>query len=101
MFESVASNQGVPAAKRLLALLISITLHALVILLMLVLPLVFFQWMPDVLLLTLLIAAPTPPLPPAPPPPAERQRTAATKETHAIRYGLLDRIPEQLPIGIP
>jgi len=101
MFESVASDKGVPAAKRLLALLISITLHALVILLMVVLPLVFFQWMPQVEFLALLIAAPAPPLPPPPPPPAERHQAAATKQSAEIRFGPLDRIPEQLPVGIP
>ena len=58
MFESMESNQGLHAAKRLLALLISMTFHALVILLIVVLPLVFFQLMPDINLLTFLHCGP-------------------------------------------
>jgi protein TonB len=101
MFESVESNNRVPAAKRLLALLISIALHALFILLIVVLPLVFFQWMPEVEFLTLLIAAPAPPPPPPPPLPTQRHQAAASKENIEIRFGPLDGIPEQLPSGIP
>jgi len=101
MFESVPSIKGAPAAKRLLSLLVSIVLHALFVLLITVLPLVFFQMIPEVDVLALLIAAPAPPLPPPPPPPAPGQRTTAKRENTEIRLGLLDKIPERLPVGIP
>jgi protein TonB len=101
MFESMESNKGLHAAKRLLALLISITLHALVILLIVVLPLVFFQLMPEIDLLTFLIAAPPPPLPPPPPPPDSGQRALAKKANPRIPFGSIDTIPDQLPNRIP
>jgi protein TonB len=100
MFESMESNQGLHAARRLLALLISMTFHALVILLIVVLPLVFFQLMPEVDFLTFLIAAPAPPLPPPPPPPTGH-RAPGKRENPIIHFGSIDRIPDQLPIGIP
>lgn len=101
MFESMESNKGLNAAKRLLALLISMALHALVILLIVVLPLVFFQWMPEITLLTFLIAAPAPPLPPPPPSPEHKTPTQGKRANPKIHVESIDRIPDQLPIGIP
>jgi protein TonB len=101
MFESMESNKGLHAAKRLMALLISITFHALVILLIVVLPLVFFQLMPEVDLLTFLIAAPAPPLPPPPPPPEQKTPTQGKRANPKIQFRFIDSIPDQLPFGIP
>ena len=101
MFESMESNRGLHAAKRLLALLISMALHALVILLIVVLPLVFFQLMPEINLLTFLIAAPAPPLPPPPAPPEPAHRASAKKADSRILFGSINTIPDQLPNRIP
>lgn len=75
MFESLQGSGRHSAAERLLALLLSAFLHGLIIMLIVVLPLVFFRVLPGDQLLTFLIAAPI--VPPPPPPPAPRPMATA------------------------
>jgi periplasmic protein TonB len=101
MFESMENHRGLDTARRGLAVLISMTLHTLVILLIVVLPLVFFQMIPGVSFLTFLIADPAPPLPPPPLPPVVERRAEAGKVPSPIPIGDIGFIPDQLPDRIP
>jgi protein TonB len=67
MFEALQQDQRRSAGERFLALFFSVCIHSIVILLLVVVPLLFFRVLPEGELLTFLIAAPVPP--PAPPPP--------------------------------
>ncbi len=100
MFESLEGNKRRGAADRLLALLLSMLIHGLGILLIVILPLMFFRILPGVDLLTILIAAPVPP--PAPPPPAP---PAPVREDDAVSAGrhwisTVDIAPPAIPKGV-
>jgi protein TonB len=101
MFESLQSNNHKNALQRLLALVLSVSLHGLILSLIVVLPLLFFRGLSEVDFLTFLIADPMPP--PAPPPPipipAERALTKAGNQGTALLP--ITVVPESLPKGIP
>jgi protein TonB len=77
MFESLQGSGRHSAAERLLALLLSAFLHGLIMMLIVVLPLVYFRVLPGEVLLTFLIAPPVPPPPPVPRPMATARVTPA------------------------
>jgi protein TonB len=100
MFESLQDKDCRSTGQRFLALLCSILIHGLMIFGLIVVPLVYFNLLPEVQLLTLLVAAPPPPpipVPPAPPPPGNRAAE--------VPKGLLiDKFwvgPPAIPKGIP
>lgn len=99
MFESLHDKDCRRAGQRFLALLCSIVIHGLMIFCLIVVPLVYFNLLPEVQLLTLLVAAPPPPPTPVPPtPPLEAQtavvpRNLLTEKSWAA--------PVTIPNGIP
>ncbi len=102
MFESLQMNNGRSLPGRLLALLFSVCLHALMITLLVVLPLLFFRMMPANELFTFLLAPPSAPLLPAVPPPqpaasAVRHTTASYRQTIWPE----NFAPELVPRGVP
>jgi protein TonB len=100
MFESLQEDRRRSAGERFLALLLSACLHGLVILLMVVVPLLFFRVLPEGELLTFLIAAPVPPpAPPPPTPPSPGPRHAAGASRVALSVPITVA-PASLPLGI-
>jgi periplasmic protein TonB len=100
----VFENIGVPGRMEMirgfLTFLISTAMHFLVILFLVIVPLIFFNALPEVDLLTFLIAAPPPPAPlPEPPPPLDERFKVTTQPIHIVTetYG----VPDKIPIGIP
>jgi protein TonB len=100
MFESLHDKDCRSAGQRFLALLCSILIHGLMIFCLIVVPLVYFNLLPEVQLLTLLVAAPPPPptpLPPTPPP-------LGAQTAEAPKGSLIERswaVPVAIPKGIP
>ncbi len=68
MFNFIEQTGRVDLARKAATLLISTTVHAAVIVILILLPLIFIGAVPEVDLVSFLIAAPAPP--PAPTPPA-------------------------------
>jgi protein TonB len=99
MFEALERNGRTTTTGRFRALLISVFLHAIMITIGVVLPMVFLQVLPGIDLLTYLAAAPAPPATPeAPPPP--REPAAARGEQAQLT--IIDFIkPPEMPRGIP
>ena len=101
MFESPDGKNRGDALRRLVSILVSVSLHCLLILVLGILPLVFVQMLPGVDLLTFLVAAPAPPpVPPPPAPPAaSRQVERAANAISRIERCFVP--PDRLPDGIP
>ena len=95
MFETLAQTDRSDLGKRLVTLLISIVLHVVVIIFIVILPLVFFNVLPEGELLTFLIAPPPPPPPPPPSPtkvvPQQRVTVDPTK------FVAPTEIPKEIP----
>ncbi len=98
MFNTVAASR-LGVTKRLVSLFISVALHSLVLAVLVVIPLVFFNVLPEWELLTLLIADPAPPLPPPPQPPQYMLKPVAWRPV-PIEH-IIFRAPEEIPNGIP
>jgi periplasmic protein TonB len=100
MFEALEGNNRFDAAKRFLALSLSIALHGLAIIMIIVLPLVFLQLVPGSDLLAFLIAAPGPPLSPPPPIPHPTRPAQVRPEHGRMHLGSADMPPQSMPRGI-
>jgi len=100
MFESLHDKDSRSTGQRFLALLYSILIHGLMIICLIVVPLVYFNLLPEAQILTLLIAAPpTPPIPEPPSPPPPGAQTAETSKGSSIERPWA--VPETIPKGIP
>ncbi|MGD0310776.1 MAG: TonB family protein [Acidobacteriota bacterium] len=98
MFESLHDKDCRSTGQRFLALLCSILIHGLMIFCLIVVPLVYFNLLPEVRLLTLLVAAPPPPIPELAPTPPGTQTAGVPKDL------LIERswaVPVIIPKGIP
>jgi protein TonB len=99
MFESLQDKDCRSTGQRFLALLCSVLIHGLMIFGLIVVPLVYFNLLPEVRLLTLLIASPpSPPIPPPPSPPPGTQTAVAPKDL------LMEKswaVPVIIPKGVP
>lgn len=98
MFESLNPRNHSNAMKRLLAFFASTVLHFFLVFAVIVLPLVFFQVLPEAELLTFLIAPPPPP-PPLPPPLLPPSGRSAPKQV-TVKAGEFE-VPATIPKGIP
>jgi protein TonB len=96
MFESVKQSEGSGGMAYLASLLVSMTVHAVLICMLVVAPLVFFNVLQAEELLTFLVE---PPPPPAQPPPPAPVRSAGT--TGGIVRTDLPDFPDRIPEGIP
>lgn len=98
MFNTIGPTTRLETAKRLLSFLLSVTMHAIVLGALIVIPLIFFSVLPDMELLTFVFADPGPPLPPPPPPPEsfsfKAVRSAVIAHTEFTE-------PPGIPNGIP
>jgi protein TonB len=99
MFESLHDKDCRSTGQRFLALLCSIVIHGLMIFCLIVVPLVYFNLLPEVQLLTLLVAAPPPPPIPLPPTPPLRAQTAVAPKDLLIEKSWA--VPVIIPKGIP
>jgi protein TonB len=92
MFDPIEPG-GRHAAKRILAILVSLALHTLVIGALIVVPLIYFDILPAPEVLTYLAS---PPAPPPPPPPPPGRAAKVPHYTEEARY----YAPTQIPKGI-
>ena len=99
MFNTIGLTTRLETAKRLLSLFVSVAMHAIVLVALIVIPLVFFSVLPDLGLLTFLIAAPEPPVPPPPPPPPGIL-ASVTHRPVLVEHGEFTE-PPGIPNGIP
>jgi periplasmic protein TonB len=99
MFESV-DRKGVSGARRAAMLLISVFLHTTMILILVVLPLIYFDILPQPEVLTyLMMEPPPPPPPPAPPPPPPVKRPVLPHSEVVAASGFI--APTEIPKSIP
>jgi protein TonB len=97
MFESIEMER-IPPRRRFMTLLVSVTLHAVAITLLVIIPLVFFNVLPERQIVTFLMMEPAPPPPPLPPPPPAPARQVATEPVvHVSKFVE----PTSIPKGIP
>ncbi len=100
MFETIKHTSRIEPWKRLLMLLISTVAHIIAIIALVILPLLFFDVLPESELLTFLIAPPPPP-PPAPPPvpprPSEKAMAPQRIRIKTIELVSPRVIPKQIP----
>lgn len=98
MFESLAETDRRDFGKRFVTMLLSIVLHVVVIIVIVILPLVYFNVLPEGELLTFLIAPPEPPAPPPPPaPPQPVVRTVTKVTVDPNRFVAPTEIPKEIP----
>jgi TonB family protein len=98
MFESVGIEGQKDTMQYLASMLISIILHAAVLSLLILVPLLFFNVVQAEELIAILVEPPSIPVPPPVPiaPSAPRARTGV-----AVVRGDIDHIPDRLPVGLP
>jgi periplasmic protein TonB len=97
MFESVKQNDGPNGMTRFASLLVSLIVHAVIICLLVVVPLIFFNALHAEELVTFLIEPPPPPVPPPPPSPPVRGGGGKTQAKIDIEFRAPYRIPSQVP----
>jgi protein TonB len=98
MFESVQQCSRCNLVRKVISLLVSAAMHSIAILFLVFLPLVFFNVLPELDLVTFLIAAPPPPAPiPPPPPPAGDRVTALGRQVIADFSIQPTTIPDRIP----
>lgn len=96
MFEFVEDTSRLSLGKRLLTLFISIAAHIVALVVIVVLPLVFFNVLPESELLTFLIAPPPPP-PPPPPPAPTRSAVAQKVVVDPAKFIAPTELPKEIP----
>jgi periplasmic protein TonB len=97
MFETVKQNGRINGMVYLTSLLVSLIAHGVIICMLVVVPLIFFNMLQAEELLTFLIEPPPPPVPPPPPSPPAKAVAAHRSLTTNVEYEL----PRQIPKGIP
>ncbi len=100
MFEDLNKITETNPAKRFLTVCTSIALHFLGVLIVILIPLLVFQKLPQSELLTFLVAPPPPPpAPVAPPPPPTSARPAAAKVTvvDPSKFSAPSSMPTEIP----
>ncbi len=96
MFESTITTR--PLKRRLWSLGLSLLVHAVVISVLVILPLIYFQILPQPEIITFLITVPPPPPPlPPPAPPSMRQPVAALRPVQVDRFVEPTEIPKTVP----
>jgi len=96
MFES--TNTTRPLKRRLWSLGLSLLAHAVVISVLVILPLIYYQILPQPEIITFLMTEPPPPPPlPPPVPPSRRQPVAAPRPVQVERFVAPTEIPKTVP----
>jgi protein TonB len=110
MFDSIVQPSRFDVARKIAMFLVSTAAHGMAVIILIILPLVFIGALPEVQLLSFLIAAPEPPPAPAPPtPPDPREKTApprpvsigAFEPPPSIPQGITPPDSEPFPDGLP
>jgi protein TonB len=99
MFESLAQITETNPGKRFVTVCTSIVLHFIGVIVVIIIPLVIFQKLPQSELLTFLVAPPPPPPAPVAPPPPPTMRSTATKVTVVDPTKFV--APSSMPTAIP
>lgn len=94
------SSQSPRHRKRASTLMVSLLAHTATVMVLLALPLVYYQALPSAELLTALIAVPLPKIDSPPPPPAQRHRRP-TGGTPQVVHLTDFQVPTEIPQGIP
>lgn len=98
MFDFVKRDDRISAAMYVLSMIVSLTAHAVIVAMLILLPLTFFRVMDTGTVLTFILDDPELPKPPAPPsPPA---MAAAAEKRVVARPGLDFRPPLEIPEGV-
>ena len=97
MFELVKQDSRLNAVMYATSLLASLAAHAAVLLVLVVMPLVFFNVLHADELLTFLYE---PPQPPAPPPIPTVPRTVAANPGRVVSIASIDTAPSKIPLGV-
>ena len=100
MFKTFEQTSCTGFGRRLLMMMVSIVAHAVAIFVLVVLPLLFFNVLPERDLLTWLTAAPAPPAPtPLPVPPTPVQKVAAQEVAiRPTQFVAPEKIPDRIPL---
>lgn len=98
MFESIEPEK-ISTWRRITTLVVSVLLHVTVILVLVVLPLMYYNVLPQPEVLTYLIAPPPPPpsLPPPPPPPTRIPAPGHPREEVISKFTTPTEIPKSIP----
>jgi periplasmic protein TonB len=97
MFERTSERRRLETTRRLGSFVLSLLAHTTLLLVLIVLPLVFFDALPDWELLTFLIAAPAPPPEPPPVPMPIARRVPIAGSVRQVAFVAPDRIPDSIP----
>jgi hypothetical protein len=98
MFESMNQDGRQNAMMYFMSLLVSLLVHAAILCVFAVLPLVFFSALHADELVTILIDPPSPSIL-HPTPVLQAKVSAAAK--NIVTYGSIDPVPDHIPVGIP
>lgn len=98
MFESIEPEK-ISTTRRITTLVVSVFLHTAVILVLVVLPLIYYNILPQPEILTYLISPPPPPppLPPPPPPPTRTSAPRQPQEEMISKFIAPTEIPKTIP----
>ena len=96
MFESIQPEKRGPG-RTLLSLLISIAVHVTVILVLVILPLIYFNVLPQQEVLAFVMTEPPPPPPPPPPAPQFKPLKSLHQEVDIARFTAPTKIPKDIP----
>jgi protein TonB len=96
MFDSMKQNDRGSGMVYFTSLLVSLIVHAVILCLLVVVPLVFFNMLQAQELLTFLIEPPPPPVQPPPPSPPAKA-VAVHRGPTTTGYGIPDKIPKGIP----
>ncbi len=97
MFEALEQSERFNPVRQLMTFLVSTAVHAIAVLALVVLPLVFIRGLPEVELLSFLLVSPAPP--PLPPPAPPVIRTVASSPRVILQNPFVP--PVEIPSGIP
>ncbi len=99
MFQSIEQTSRMDFGRRLVMMMVSIVAHAIAILVLVVLPLLLFNVLPENELLKFVTAAPAPPAPPPLPVPPVGVKAVAARKVAIDRRSFVapDKIPDRIP----
>src|SRR5512136_1083971 len=96
IFESIQPEKISPG-RRAATVLVSLFLHITAVLLLVVIPLIYFNVLPQPEVITYLMMAPPPPAPPPAPPPRVRTKAAAIAKETVSSFTVPTEIPKTIP----
>ena len=101
MFDNLLESSNDSTGQSRSTLVVSLIVHAIIVSLILLVPLIYYQALPEQKFLTFLAASPAPPPPPVPRPPSV-QEPVAPREVQVVRWDLDQfQAPTEIPKEIP